>query len=235
MTVYPYITPSLHPDNIKSINGYDQETASVVSIIENAFSTAYEGINDIHQAREASKRNPTWNDASCLIHTDNFANKKLNSITRTFDSANTNITKAITFIENELTTPLTDGASSPLSKEIRSHVKTLNNKQRNAFLADAHSKGDYQTLKAILGAPAYLTGLMDEEVKHHTRLYHEQRNPTQAKKLQAMQSALQLMNERSGLVFNEVEKAVGASSHVVKRLRDAKSESEQFFILKEAL
>ncbi|WP_289844997.1 hypothetical protein [Acinetobacter sp. TUM15509] len=41
MSIYPLITPSLHPDNIKHLQGYDEETASYVHIAAQALSEAY--------------------------------------------------------------------------------------------------------------------------------------------------------------------------------------------------
>lgn len=140
MSIYPLITPSLHPDNIKHLQGYDEETASYVHIAAQALSEAYEGINDIHKAREASKRNPVWNEAAQLIQTDDFATKKLLKITKSIDSANANLSKSIAHIEKELTTPLTAGANDPVANEIRSHVKNMNNSKRRKFIEEAQQK-----------------------------------------------------------------------------------------------
>lgn len=41
-----------------------------------AFSTAYEGIRAVHEAREKAKTNPTLNEAHQIIHTDDFAQKQ---------------------------------------------------------------------------------------------------------------------------------------------------------------
>lgn len=231
MSIYPLITPSLHPDNIKHLQGYDEETASYVHIAAQALSEAYEGINDIHKAREASKRNPVWNEAAQLIQTDDFATKKLLKITKSIDSANVNLSKSIAHIEKELTTPLTAGANDPVANEIRSHVKNMNNSKRRKFIEEAQQKKDLQTLQALLGAPSYLSGLTDIEVQHYTRQLHEIQNPALAKRLKVMKNAATLLGERGGLVFREVEKAVGKPSHVIQKLRKAKNEAEQAFIL----
>ena len=98
---------------------------------------------------------------------------------------------------------------------------------------EAQQKKDLQTLQALLGAPSYLSGLTDIEVQHYTRQLHEIQNPALAQRLKVMKNAATLLGERGGLVFREVEKAVGKPSHVIQKLRKAKNEAEQAFILKD--
>ncbi|MDN8321595.1 hypothetical protein QZJ96_13565, partial [Acinetobacter baumannii] len=112
-----------------------------------------------------------------------------------------------------------------------SHVKNMNNSKRRKFIEEAQQKKDLQTLQALLGAPSYLSGLTDIEVQHYTRQLHEIQNPALAKRLKVMKNAATLLGERGGLVFKEVEKAVGKPSHVIQKLRKAKNEAEQAFIL----
>lgn len=45
------VTPALHPDNVKQVEGYDERTAPYVSLAETAFSDAYLGIGQVHSAR----------------------------------------------------------------------------------------------------------------------------------------------------------------------------------------
>lgn len=71
------ITPTLHPDNVASIEGFDDQTAPYLAPTMTAFSTAYEGIRAVHEAREKAKTNPTWNEAHQIIHTDDFAQTRL--------------------------------------------------------------------------------------------------------------------------------------------------------------
>ncbi len=42
-----------------------------------------------------------------------------------------------------------------------------------------------------------------------------------------------MIEERAGLVFKELEKAVGAPPHKAAALRKAKTEAEQAFVLKD--
>lgn len=53
------VTPELHPDNVKSIEGYDEVTRQVLGMTETAFDAAYKGVINVVNAREKAKTNPT--------------------------------------------------------------------------------------------------------------------------------------------------------------------------------
>lgn len=229
------VTPALHPENIKTLDGYDEDTAPYLGQVETAFSEAYEGIKAVWLAAEKAKTNPTWNEAQQMIHTDDFAQKKLSRITRQFDSAMSNLNKTIESMEQQLTTPLQQSGSSSIAAEIRAHVKTLPLAERTKFLEEAHRSGDHLTLSAVLAVPGYLSGVSETERRVRTRMHHEATAPAVAKKVQVMKAARTMMEERGGLVFGQIEKAVGAPAHKVKALREAKTQAEAAFILNDAL
>lgn len=80
------VTPSLHPDIIKNVDGYDDDTAGVLAQTEAAFKTAYDGLNSIYEARAAVFSDPRLNEAGALLKTDDFAGPVLDRITRAFDA-----------------------------------------------------------------------------------------------------------------------------------------------------
>lgn len=227
------VTPALHPENIKKLDGYDEDTAPYLGQVETAFSEAYEGIKAVWLATEKAKTNPTWNEAQQMIQTDDFAQKKLSRITRQFDSALSNLNKSIESMEQQLTTPLQQSGNSSLAAEIRAHVKTLPLAERTKFLEEAHRTDDHVTLCAVLAAPGYLSGISETERQIRTRLHHEATAPAVARRVQVMKAARTMMEERAGLVFGQMEKAVGAAPHKVKALREAKTQAEQAFIIQD--
>ncbi len=136
------ITPSLHPDNVKSIDGFDEQTAPYLAPTMTAFSTAYEGVRAVLAAKEAAATNPTWNDAQRIIHTDDFAQKHLSRITKGFDVTRSNLEKGIAMLEQQLTTPIESKAAASLSAEIRSYAKNLTTEERHKFIQEAIDAGD---------------------------------------------------------------------------------------------
>lgn len=227
------ITPSLHPDNVKSIDGFDEQTAPYLAPTMTAFSTAYEGVRAVHEAREKAKTNPTWNDAQVIIHTDDFAQKHLARITKSFDVTRSNLDKAIVALEQQLTTPIESKAAASIAGEIRSFVRDMPTEKRHAFIQQALDAADHVTLGAVLGSPPYLSGLDANFQAVYVRHYHERNSPELAQRLKAMKGAKQMIEERAGLVFKALEEAVGAPPHKAQALRKAKTEAEQAFVLKD--
>lgn len=227
------ITPSLHPDNVKAIDGFDEQTAPYLAPTMTAFSTAYEGIRAVHKAREKAKTNPTWNEAHQIIHTYDFAQKHLARISKSFDVTRSNLEKGIAALEQQLATPLESKAAQGVSAEIRAHAKNLPSEQRHEFIRQAIEEGDHTTVSAVLGAPAYLSGLDANFQRTYVRFWNECSAPEVAQRLKAMKGAKQMIEERAGLVFKELEKAVGAPSHKAQALRKARTEAEQAFVLKD--
>lgn len=227
------ITPSLHPDNVKSIDGFDEQTAPYLAPTMTAFSTAYEGIRAVHEAREKAKTNPTWNDAQVIIHTDDFAQKHLTRITKSFDVTRLNLDKAIVALEQQLTTPIESKAAASIAGEIRAFVRDMPTEKRHAFIQQALDAADHVTLGAVLGSPPYLSGLDANFQAVYVRHYHERNSPELAQRLKAMKGAKQMIEERAGLVFKALEEAVGAAPHKAQALRKAKTEAEQAFVLKD--
>lgn len=94
---------------------------------------------------------------------------------------------------------------------------------RNKFLSEAVDRLDHATLRAVLGAPAYLSGMTGEEQKMRTRMYHTKAVPQVEKRLRVMRQARDMLTDRGGLVFSQMEKAIGASYARVKTIREAHS------------
>lgn len=227
------ITPSLHPENVKSIDGFDEQTAPYLAPTMTAFSTAYEGIRAVNEAREKAKTNPTWNEAMQIIHTDDFAQKHLARITKSFDVTRSNLEKGIAMLEQQLTTPIESKAALNIAGEIRAYAKSLTTEQRHKFIQEAIDGGDEKTVSAICGAPAYLSGLDANFQQTYVRFWNERTSPDLAQRLKAMKGAKQMIEERAGLVFESMTRAVGAPPHKAAALRKAKTEAEQAFVLKD--
>jgi len=228
------VSLDLHPDGIKSIDGYGEDTAPVLGPTATAFDTAYLGIQSVVTARAKARTNPTWNEAQQVINTQVLADKVLAKITRTFDRTRADLDKSIAYLEGELSQPLTQQASGSFGREIRDHVKALPTDKLHKFVKDAIASGDHTTAAAILGGPAYLSGLTPEFQRTYLRLYNETREPEKAKRLKVMQGAKALIENRAGLVFRELEKAVGMRPDKVRALRQAKTDAEQAFLLQDA-
>lgn len=233
------ISPSLHPEVVRSINGYDAQNDEIMGVLSSTvhtFDTIYKAVQSVYTAREAARTNPTWNEAEQVIRTDDFMGKKLEPASKVIDRTLNDLTKNISQIENSLSEPVRTKASLNVAQEIRAYAKNLGTVERGKFMLDAINSGDEITATAILGAPPYLSGLNSDLQKTFTRMWHEHNTPGQALRLKIMIGAKSLLEKNAGLIFTEMEKAVGfvldpKSQRKIKphELRAAKITSEKAF------
>jgi hypothetical protein len=227
------VSLALHPDNVKEIEGYDDETIAVLAPTVTAFSEAYERIRTVWDGRAKAEKNPSWNENQVIIETDQFAQKQLAVIAKGFDSTRANLVKGIAHLEQELTAPVTSKAAHSVAAEVRAYVKALPTGERMKFIQDALGGGDDVTATAVLGAPAYLSGIDANTQSVFTRMYHERNAPAVSKRLKVMVAAKDMIEQRAGIVFKELEKAVGCPPHKAKALREARTASEKAFALRD--
>jgi hypothetical protein len=230
------ITPSLHARNVREIDGYDDETGLVLGQTEAAFQTAYDGLRSIHDARTAAFSDPTMTPAGALLKTADFSDKVFERITRAFDAEANRLEKAVTHLESEMSAPVESRAAASMANEIRLHAKGLSTNERMSLIRTAIAEGDERTATAILGAPAYLSGLEPQIQAVLLRQYHEKANPRLAKRLKALTAAKALLENNSRHVWAERDKAVGyITDPKTKRklyaheLRKAKTEADKPF------
>jgi hypothetical protein len=221
------VTPSLHPKVVEQIEGWGEDTKAVLAETQTAFSTAYETLRKIHDTRETVNANPGWNDEQKLLQVDNFAKKHLERVTRTFDTARSNLTKGITFLEGQLAEPVQSKAASGIANQIRDYARALPDDKRHRFVSEAINGDDHDTVTALLGAPPYLSGLNREFQTTYLRLYHERNSPGMAKRLQVMRAAKELIENNAGKVFLEVEKAIGGQSAKANMIRKKQEAAER--------
>lgn len=225
------VTPSFHPETVQAIAEYDDDTASILAGTEAAFKEAYIGVGRVHDASAASKTNPAWTEAAALIETQGFADKMTTQLAKKFDSATANLTRVIEGLERDLSQPIESRGVGAMSAEIRAYVKGLPDGERMGFIRKAIESGDERTVGAVLGGVPYLSGLTPEMQNVMLRLHHEKSNPRAAKQLRAAKAGLELLGERAPLLFNEMQKAVGAPQAKVQKLRAAKAKAEQSFVV----
>jgi hypothetical protein len=223
------VSLSLHPETVTKIDGYSESTAVYIAPIRRLLEEAYTSIGSVFAAKDAAKKDPTLNDAARIIKADDMAQRVLAKLTRAFDSERKNLERGIAHIEAQLSAPVTAKAAHPIAAEVRAFVRAMPPTERVTFIRTAILNGDEVTGSSCLGVPAYLSGIDEKMRQVLLRTYHEHNAPEEAAKLKVMQSAKALIEERGGLLFSELEKAVGAQPHEVRRLREAKAQSDKAF------
>jgi len=228
MEIKPNVTPSLHPGNIEAIDGYNDDTRGYVNAAVDALSTAYDSLGKIHEAKAAASKNQAFNEHQQVLVVADFAEKHQTLVAKKFDSAVASLTKGIDAMDAMLNNPIkADAERLNVAQEIRAHTKGLSVDERLKFLTDAHDAGDTETLRAVLGAPAYLSGMSEQERQVRTRMFHEKNSPETANRLKVMRAARDMLLQRGGLVLTEVEKGIGAKWDKVQHLRKGQSAAEK--------
>ena len=213
------VTPSLHPDSVKSLEGFEDISGYGLDQTVAAFTTAYQGLSDMWAARDVVSQNSSWTEDRRIVELSKHADKKFEAIAKAFDVARDNLLTRIKVYEEELTADVVSKSSTSLSTEIRRHVKEMSREERNAFIQRAMDSSDRVSLSAVLGAPGYLSGLNADMHKVYVRQYRERMEPEKAKRLKVCQRAADLLMERGALVFSQLEKAVGAPPRKAAELR----------------
>ena len=194
-----------------------------------AFKLAYEGVGKVHAARDAVKNDPTMTEAAQIVRTADHAEKIYRIAAARFDTVTANLTSGIAKMEGELSRPLEARAAHTIAVEIRNHVRAMDTGKLHAFIRHAIVQGDEVTVSSVLGAPPYLSGLTAEFQQTYVRMWHEQANPLAAKRIRAMQGALDLLGTNAPLITKELERAIGTPPHKVKAYRDARAKADKAF------
>lgn len=201
------ITPALHPDNIASLDGYNDSTAPLVADATEALTAAYGYLGSIHDVKAAAMADPTLTKEAALLKADDHAKAKLAAVTKKFDTAVARFGTTIASLEADLSASVKEQAGRAVSGEVRALMQKSND--RVGLMEKALADRDDEVLSAVLGAPPMLSGLTKEIHAVFLRKYNEQRKPETMQRLRALQSARSYLMDKGSLVFNEMTKAVG--------------------------
>lgn len=223
------VSTALHPLNVTKIDGYGDATKGYVAGAERALHEAYSGVSAVFEAREAAKRDLSLTDAGRTMKVDDMAQRVFKKVAKLFDAESNNLSKGVAQIEEKLTAPINARAAHPIAAEVRAYVRAMKGPDRVSFVYRAVTSGDQTTAEAVLGAPSYLSGIEADTQAVLLRTYHEHAAPDEAAKLKVMQGALAMLGNRGGLLFTQLEQAVGANPQAVRKMREAKAHADKAF------
>jgi hypothetical protein len=225
----PYSPPiDLHEGVIQAIDGY-AEFEGYLAPARNAFSTAFEALKAINEARVAAEKNRARTPQQIVLITASFAEKKLEHMTRIWDKARADLQASAMMLDESLSAPLEQQAMGPINAEIRAHIKAMDSTERVKFIQESINSKRVKVISAVLGAESFLSGLSDGMHTSFTRIWHEQEQPAAVRRLAATRKALEQLDKRGGLALTQVEKAMGGTWKEVKALRGMVAEEEKAF------
>ena len=224
------ITPSFQSANVRALPEYDADTAAVFSTVESAFDVAYSTVSKIYEARDAAAEDPTLNESARLVAVADFADKVMERATKAFDCAHTTVRNTIAALEKALAEPVASKAAQTIAVEIRNYVRELKSGAGVMdFVLRAIDSGDHDTVSAVLGAPAYLSGITPEAQAVMLRMYHTKANPQTAKRLAPLKAAQEHLDSNAPLIHVQIEKAIGGDWRKVQMLRKSTNATKRAF------
>lgn len=215
------VSMDLHPQQILGMAEYDSDTAINFTDTIAAFDEARKAVSKVYDAKQAVAGDPTLNEAAKLLKVDDLASKLVASVLTRMVKAESYHRDAVRVIGQSFSEPLNQRAAHTISVEIRAYVKamaeqqgtsTVDKRQKQSalgFLMNAINDHDHDTMSAVLGAPAYLSGITRENQQMLKRRWHEVASAPSFKKLKAHEAGLALLQRKGGLVQLVLEKAVG--------------------------
>lgn len=227
------VTPALRSENITGMQ-MDDEAKAYVGPAATTMDVLYQGVQQIIDARNAAAKNGAWSEGQQIIQVSDFAEKVQTRATKLVDKVLADLNRAIAGTEEMLSTPITTGAQTPIASDICQYCRSLDSAERMKFLTAAVQERDVVTLGAVLGRPAYLSGVTKEMQVTLTQQYHRAKTPEIARRLEAMKAAHEKLSNAGSLFIATVEQAQGVRHGVAQRLKAEHATALRAVTLKDA-
>lgn len=232
-TIKTHVSPTVNEANITSLPGYNDSTKGYVSDIQSAMKSAYTAIDAVITARKTVNADPSRTPKAKVLAVADVADRYDKQLQQVFEKVWENANRRISHKRAELNKPIEESSNiSHVTSEIRAYLKNLDKNERMGFLNSALEKKDEITLKSILGAPSYLSGLTDAEHDHFLKLYQEKVSPEIFAQISLITEALKKLKIAHKVIHKEFEEAIGASRHEVAKLRAVNSAAAEALVIK---
>jgi hypothetical protein len=216
------VSPSIDPEVIKAVEGYNEETAPFVGDVINTFNDIYMTLGKVHDARELAARNPAFTPENRVLLVAKEADKHKERLFKRLDRAHDDLKARIVHTEAELSRPLTQQAAlGSLNAEVRAYCKELSRADRSKLISEAMAADDDATLQSILGAQPFLSGLSRVDHDYYIHQYHSKKNPHLVARLTVMKGVLDKIHQSGPIIHRQFEKAIGGKPHDVNAIQTA--------------
>jgi len=227
------VSPTLHPGTITSIPGYEQ-AKGYVQHATTALDAAYQAVEHVMEARQKLQLDESRTQKARVLMAAQMGNQYLDKLQKSFEASWDKLSAGIEHTDKALSQPIEEYAGiGNVATEIRAHLKNMTSGERTQFLFDALERGDERTMKSVLGAPSYLSGMSDIDQVRVTRDYHSKNNPEMAHRLEVMRQVREKLEKAKPIIFTEMEKAIGATRFEIEKLQATSNEAEAALVLKE--
>lgn len=228
------VSLALHPGSLREFmtqrGERTEDTAPLLAPLEDALATTYKGFVQLKEARDTAERDPSLTKEAKILKVAELGDKVLERSFAALGRAEKILQNNIATLEAQLSEAVVSKASHHVAVEIRSYVRELKAQGKNpmGFVSEAIRNGDLESASAILGAPAYLSGLTPDQQRVLLNEYHSKRAPQITVRIKAMNAALEYYG-RAPRLTTVLEKAIGAPDRKVKALKAAANATKKAF------
>lgn len=199
----PITIPSYYQMS-ETLDGWLPETAddTTIRLHKEAIKVLEDSRKDLEKidaAKEAAAQDPNvTTPEAALVDTYRFQKKMLERTTNRSSSTENRLRSYQETIQQKIDSRIRNAAMNRHANEIRAYLRSLNEGDRTAFLQQAVTNKDIETVSAIIDSPAYLSGL-DKET---TQFYREQFTKSAFSEEQEMMDHLEKLADTIGRGFN---------------------------------
>ena len=194
-------TPLAEP-RFNSFDTTDPVIRDVVSV-QGRMRSRLSKIMNVHELRMG---NAVETPLANLKASKSHAEKELAQTLPLVDQQRQKTKAAIAALEKEIDASLDKGASKwQFAEETRQYVRQLTNKEREKFVERALSDGDQLASAAVLGVPAYLSGLNKAAHTLFLSRYRSECFPGSSARIKALSEAQEILDEGGKSLMREVE------------------------------
>ena len=163
-------------------------------------------IKQIESVRKANQEDPTQTQSARAVNTFKFAEKQFGKIHKRMESL-PSISLVMQDLQSEMDATMAERAKSPFASEARARIASMPEAERASFISKRMQGEDIETAAYALGAPAFLSGLSDEQ---HKTLKNHYQNTVFSAEMDAMK-ALDSLNIHT-------QKAIKSTSQVFSNI-----------------
>lgn len=216
----PFImTPSLDERLVDGIED-SEEFAGYLAPAKHCLSHAAESLKLLDEAYRALSKDTSLTATGKMLRLEPGASKAMESIAKTFDKAIKNLTTEVANIEKQLSAPVVSTSMSAAAQEMRTVLRGMSEKDRNAAIDKAVNEGDDHIIVAVLGSHPLASGVDALRHQDWNRKIREKRQPDLLRRKKATERAIEVLHRAAPTVFEMVEKAARFRYRDIKGLKE---------------
>jgi len=180
---------------------------------KNAYHSMTENLDELHRRERAILADGASTPSFKVMAIDGMARNRADAPAKKLDDVRQDLKATINTIDSDIDRTFRSHLTPEGQREIREYVRSLSDKQRRQFLADA----DNDTTAAVLTGKPYLSGMSSAEANALRHRTVQARFPEQIKRRQKLERAMQEIDQGWTLYLKHATKLYNEKAGEIKR------------------